>query len=163
MKTVSLSIAMAAGALIASTLMAAAPSGQSAAQQPSAAAADDPAAELFSQTCGQCHDAERITATRRTKSEWQEVLTKMIETGATGSEEDFKRVFAFLRRHYGKVYINAATVDEITTTLGLSTKEADAIVAYRKVNGAFKDFEAVKKVPDVDLKTLEAHKDALVF
>ena len=163
MKTPSFSIGLAACALLASTLMAATPSGQSAAQQPSGAAADDPAAELFSQTCGQCHDAERITATRRTKSEWQEVLTKMIETGATGSEEDFKRVFAFLRRHYGKVYINAATVEEITTTLGLSTKDADAIVAYRKANGSFKDFEAVKKVPDVDLKTLEAHRDAIAF
>src|SRR5947209_19994651 len=142
MKTPSCSIGLAACALLASTLMAAAPSGQSAAQQPSGAAADDPAAELFSQTCGQCHDAERITATRRTKSEWQEVLTKMIETGATGSEEDFKRV---------------------TTTLGLSTKDADAIVAYRKANGSFKDFETVKKVPDVDLKTLEAHRDAIAF
>ena len=61
-----------------------------------------------------------MTATRRTKSEWEEVLTKMIEKGATGSEEDFKRV---------------------TTTLGLSTKDADAIVAYRKANGSFQDFD----------------------
>jgi competence ComEA-like helix-hairpin-helix protein len=163
MKTFSLSIGMAACALIASTLIAAAPSGQSAAQQPSGAAADDPAAELFSQMCSQCHDGARITATRRTKSEWEEELTKMIEKGATGSEEDFQRVFAFLRRHYGKVYINAATPEEITTTLGFSTKDADAIVAYRKANGSFKDFEAVKKVPDVDLKTLEAHRDAVAF
>ena len=87
----------------------------------------------------------------------------MIEKGAAGSEEDFKRVFGFLRRHHGKVYINTATPDEITTTLGLSTKDADAIVAYRKANGSFKDLESVKKVPDVDLKTLEAHKDAVAF
>src|SRR5882672_2596923 len=85
MKTLSLSIGMTACALIASTLMAAAPSSQSTAQQPSGAAADDPSAERFSRTCGQCHDAERIIATRRTKSEWQDVLTKMIEAGATGS------------------------------------------------------------------------------
>ena len=162
MKTRSLSIGMAACALIASTLMAAAPSGQSVAQQPSGAAADDPAAELFSQMCSSCHDGARITA-RRTKSEWEDVLTKMIEKGATGSEEDFKRVFAFLRRQYGKVSINTATPEDITATLGLSTKDADAIVAYRKASGPFQDFEAVKKVPDVDLKTLDAHKDAVAF
>ena len=83
--------------------------------------------------------------------------------GSDRQRRGFKRVFAFLRRHYGKVYINAATSEEITTTLGLSTKDADAIVAYRKANGSFKDFEAVKKVPDVDLKTLEAHRDAVAF
>jgi competence protein ComEA len=163
MKTSSLSIGLAACVLIASTLMAAAPSDQAAAQQPAASAADDPAAELFSQMCSRCHDGARITAIRRTKSEWEEVLTKMMTMGATGSEDDFLTVFGYLRRHYGKVYINTAALDELTTSLGLSTKDADAIAAYRKANGPFPDFEAVKKVPDVDVKTLEAHKEAVAF
>ena len=157
MKTPSFSIGMALCALIASTLMAAAPFGQAAAQEPSGSPADDPASELFSQMCSRCHDGARITATRRTKSEWEQVLIKMIGLGATGSEEDFETVFGYLRRHHGKVYINTAALDEITTSLGLSTKDADAIVAYRKANGSFQDFESVKKVPDVDVKTLEAH------
>jgi len=71
--------------------------------------------------------------------------------------------FGYLRRHYGKVYINAAAPDEITTSLGLSTKDADAIAAYRKANGSFADFEAVKKVPGIDVKTLEEHKEAVAF
>ena len=76
----------------------------------------------------------------------------MIERGATGSEEDFQTVFGFLRRHYGKVYINSAGSDEITTSLGLSNKDADAVVAYRKAHGNFADLDAVKKVPDIDVK-----------
>jgi competence protein ComEA len=172
MKGSSVSIGIAACLLIASRLMTAAPAGQGAAQQPAGAApapqssgavTDDPTYELFSQTCSKCHDAARITAVRRTKSEWEDVLTKMIEKGATGSEEDFQNVFGFLRRHYGKVYINTAPLEEITTTLGLSPKDAEAIVAYRKANGSFKELEDVRKVPDVDLKTLDAHKDAVVF
>jgi competence protein ComEA len=163
MKRPSLSIGIAACALIASTLISAAPLRQSAAQQQSATPADDPSAELFSQMCSRCHDGARITAIRRTKSEWEEVLTKMITMGATGSEEEFESVFGYLRRHYGKVYINTASVDEIATSLGLSTKDADAIAAYRKANGSFPDFDAVKKVPDIDVKTLEAHKDAVAF
>lgn len=149
-------------ALIAWALFAAS-FGQSAAQQTSGGPADDPAAELFTQMCSRCHDGARITAIRRTKSEWEEVLTKMIERGATGSEDDFQNVFGYLRRHYGKVYINAATLDEITTSLGLSSKDADAIVAYRKANGPFQDFEGVKKVPGIDVKALEAHQDAVAF
>jgi competence protein ComEA len=165
MKTPSLSIGIAACVLIASTLMAAAqaPSSQSAAQQPSASPDEDPAAGLFSEMCSRCHDGARITAIRRTKSEWEQVLTKMIALGATGSEDDFESVFGYLRRHYGKVYVNTATPDEITTSLGLATKDADAIVAYRKANGSFADFDALKKVPDIDVKTLEAYRDAVAF
>jgi competence protein ComEA len=138
--------------------------GQSGSQQQSSGnPADDPVNELFMQTCNRCHDAARITALRRTKTEWEEVINKMIERGATGSEEDFMTVFGFLRRHYGKVYINTAPTEEITTTLGLTNKDAEAIVAFRKSNGNFADFDAVKKVPNIDVKILEDHKDAVAF
>src|SRR5829696_4640953 len=151
-------ISPAAGALVLSTLLAAVPAGQapaqSTAQQPATSAADDPATELFIQTCNRCHDAARITAVRRTKTEWEEVINKMIERGAQGSEEDFMTVFGYLRRYYGKVYINSANSEEITTTLGLSGRDAEAVVAFRKANGNFPDFDAVKKVPDIDVKTL---------
>ena len=153
----------AAFAWFVSVLTAAAPVQQPAAQQPAASAETDPAHELFMATCNRCHDAARITALRRTKTEWEEVINKMIERGATGSEEEFMTVFGFLRRHYGKVYINSATSEEITTTLGLSNKDAEAVVTFRKANGNFQDFDAVKKVPDIDVKTLEGHKEAVAF
>src|SRR5262245_49299835 len=128
-------IATAGCALFVGTLLSASPAGQTpAAQQPASSPSDDPANELFIATCNRCHDAARITALRRTKTEWEEVINKMIERGATGSEDDFQTVFGFLRRHYGKVYINSANGDEITTTLGLSSKDADAVLAYRKAN-----------------------------
>jgi competence protein ComEA len=156
------SIVSAAAALLASTLLTVPGFSQSQSSQ-SPAAADDPSAELFAQMCSKCHDGARITAIRRTKEEWEGVIVKMIERGAQGSEEDFQTVFGFLRRHYGKVYINTAALDEITTSLGLTDKDASAIVAYRKANGDFKDFDAVKRVPDIDVKTLEGHKDAVAF
>ena len=155
-------IATAACAWAVSALLSASPSGQTPAS-PALSATDDPGAELFVQTCNRCHDGARITAIRRTKAEWEDVITKMIEKGAQGSEDDFQTVFGYLRRHYGKVYINTATPDEITTTLGLSKKDADALLAYRKANGNFQDFDAVKKVPDIDLKALDDHKDAIAF
>ena len=157
-------ISVLVAALLVFTALTSASFGQSGAQQQSAAnPADDPANDLFMQTCNRCHDAARITALRRTKTEWEEVINKMIERGATGSEEDFMTVFGFLRRHYGKVYINTAPTEEITTTLGLTTKDAEAIVAFRKANGTFADFDAVKKVPNIDVKILEDHKDAVAF
>jgi competence protein ComEA len=47
--------------------------------------------------------------------------------------------------------------------LGLSGKEAAAIVKYRTDKGSFKTVEDLKKVPDLDFKKIEAQKDRLVF
>lgn len=153
---------IAAAALVGATLIAAAPVNQAVAQQ-AQAAADDPAAGVFAETCGKCHDAARITAMRRTSAEWEDIIKKMIEKGAPGTEKDFETVYDYLLRHFGKVNINAAPASEIVTILGLSAKEAESIVAYRKSRGPFADFDALKKVPDIDLKKLDEHKDAVAF
>jgi competence ComEA-like helix-hairpin-helix protein len=152
-------------ALVVSTLIGAAPFNQTAAQQPSSGVSetDDPDAGHFVQMCVKCHEAARITALRRTKVEWEEIINKMIERGATGTEKDFETVYGYLLRNFGKLNINRATPDDIAMILGLSEKDAKGIVAYREANGAFADFEAVKKVPDIDLKKLEEHKDAVTF
>jgi len=154
--------ALAGCALVASTLIAAAPPGQGAAQAPPAAA-DDPAAGVFAETCGKCHDAARIVAMRRTSAEWEEIIKKMIEKGAPGTEKDFETVFDYLLRHHGKVNINVAPPSEIVTILGLSEKDAKGIVSYRESKGPFADFEALKKVPEIDLKKLDERKDAVAF
>jgi competence protein ComEA len=87
----------------------------------------------------------------------------MIERGATGSEKEFETVYDYLLRFFGKLYINNATSTEIVTILSLSKKDAEAIVDYRKANGSFADFDAVKKVPGIDLKKLDERKEAVAF
>ena len=160
----SVSFGAAACALVAATLFAADTRGQS--QNPPAAATSSDAedAALVSRMCGgQCHAPAEVLTKRRTKTDWQDVLDRMVEKGATGPSKDFERVLAYLCRTYGEIYINRAPPDEIAMTLGLSKKDADAVVAYRKANGSFADIDAVKKVPDVDIKTLDKRKDAIVF
>jgi competence protein ComEA len=161
--TMSFAIGVAACGLVASTLIAAAPAGQAAPPQAPPAVAEDAATPVFTETCGKCHDAARIVAMRRTSAEWEDIIKKMIEKGAPGSEKDFETVYDYLLRHYGKVFINTATPGEIVTIVGLSEKDAKAIVAYRESKGPFADFEAVKKVPEIDLKKLDERKDAVAF
>jgi competence protein ComEA len=158
----SFSLGIAACALMASTLIVAAPSRPSEGQEPSASAPDE-GARLFNQMCSDCHDAARIVSVRRTKTEWEEVLNKMIEKGAIGSEKDFEGVFGYLLLNYGKIYINRAVPDEIVRILGLPKKDADAVVAYRTAHGPFADLDSIKKVPDIDVKKVEDHKDAITF
>jgi competence protein ComEA len=160
-------LGLAACALMLSTLAAATPVPDAVVLPPQqsngAAQAEDPAAPLFNRMCSNCHDIVRVTSMRRTRTDWEDVLNKMIQEGATGTEKDFETVFDYLQRTYGKVYINRAQADEIALVLGLAKKDADAIVAFRKANGDFANFDAVKKVPDIDTKKLDERRDAIAF
>jgi len=159
------SFGLAACALVVSTLTAATPARQPVVQEQSGSAAQtqDPSTQLFTTMCSNCHDIVRVTSMRRTRTDWEDVLNKMIQEGATGTEKDFEAVFEYLQRNYGKVYINRAQADEIALVLGLTKKDAEAVVAYRKANGDFANFDAVKKVPDIDTKKLDDRRDAIAF
>jgi competence ComEA-like helix-hairpin-helix protein len=49
------------------------------------------------------------------------------------------------------------------TVLGITEKDANAIAEYRKANGEFKDFDALTKVPGIDLEKLNKGRDAISF
>jgi competence ComEA-like helix-hairpin-helix protein len=124
---------------------------------------EDHPAVAFKRTCSTCHDAERILATRRTRTQWEEVIEKMIERGAQGTPEDFTAAEEYLLRVSGRVNINRALSNDIVAVLGLTQKDADAIAEYRKANGDFKDFDEVCKVPGIDLEKLKQGRDAISF
>ena len=48
-------------------------------------------------------------------------------------------------------------------TLTISQENADAIVQYRAKNGALKNLEALKSVPGIDAKQIEAKKEWIEF
>lgn len=63
-----------------------------------------------------------------------------------------------------KVNINtadAATLDRVLVNVGAS--KAEAIVAYRKENGAFKSPEQLAQVKGIGLKTVEKNRDRIVI
>ena len=55
----------------------------------------------------------------------------------------------------GKVNINTASAQELTTLPGIGPKKADAIVSYRKANGAFGSVDDIVKVKGIGPKTLD--------
>ncbi len=87
----------------------------------------------------------------------------MIGRGANGSEDDYKAILDYALRRYALVNINKAPGDEIAIVLGLSPKEADAIVAYRTAHGKIPDFDSLTKVSDVDQKKLEAARLSILY
>ena len=131
---------------------------------PAQEAASDPAAPVFVNVCGKCHPKERVTAMRRTRSQWEEVITTMITArNAQVSDDDFDTVLGYLSREYGRVNVNRAPAPDMVEVLHITDAAAAAIVAYRKQHGEFADFDALTKVPGVDREKLEALREAILF
>ena len=55
---------------------------------------------------------------------------------------------------------DAATIDEVLLNVGPS--KAQAIVDYRKANGAFRSAEQLAMVKGIGLKTIEKNRDRIV-
>jgi competence ComEA-like helix-hairpin-helix protein len=132
-----------------------------------AARAQDPAADqsagAFQRVCSSCHDAQRILATRRTRTQWEEVIGKMIDRGATGTDEDFTAAEDYLLRISGRVNVNRAAAADIAKVLGIPENQASAIIDYRKANGDFADFDTLCKVPGIDVAKLKTEQEAISF
>jgi competence ComEA-like helix-hairpin-helix protein len=114
--------------------------------------------------CSNCHPLARVTATRRSKPQWEEVIETMINSrNAKISDEDYDVILDHLVRTYGRVNVNQAPDKEISDVLGISDSVAGSIVSYRREHGAFADFEALAKVPGIDRDALEKKRDAIAF
>lgn len=125
---------------------------------------DDKSQQIFGTVCGKCHPIERVTAMRRTRSQWEETIDAMITTrGAQITDEEYETILPYLTREFGRVDINRAIADEIVEVLGISEELAAAIVAHRKQHGPFENFEALTKVPGIDREALEKKRDAITF
>jgi competence ComEA-like helix-hairpin-helix protein len=125
---------------------------------------DTKAAQTFTTVCSRCHPIERVTAMRRTRSQWEEVITTMITSrGAQVTDDDFSTILDYLVKEFGRVDINRAAAEDIVEVLGVTEKVAGAIVGYRKEHGRFEDFDALAKVPGVDRDELEKKRDAITF
>jgi competence ComEA-like helix-hairpin-helix protein len=122
-----------------------------------------PVKESLQRVCVTCHALEQITSSRRSRSQWEDLINRMIERGAKGTDEEFTVVFDYLVGQYGRVNVNTATADEMAQVLGLPAKEAESIVTHRQTNGKFDGFDALMKVPDVDREKLERSRDAISF
>jgi competence ComEA-like helix-hairpin-helix protein len=113
--------------------------------------------------CVICHPWENIISTRRTVREWNDMVINMAQRGAPGTEQQFTIVKKFLSRYYGVVNVNAAAADEIAAVLGLSAKDAAAIVEYRRAHGKFADAAALARVEGIDKAKISEQPEALRF
>jgi competence protein ComEA len=128
---------------------------------------DGPGKAIFLQTCSVCHTPENVLGHNLDSDGWTDILQRMVQFGAQGSDDDFTAILNYLVTNFppapAKVNINKATAMNLRNWLGMPQASAEAIVAYRTQHGDFKTLDDVKAVPGVDTKFLDSVKDSLTF
>jgi competence ComEA-like helix-hairpin-helix protein len=118
---------------------------------------------VLQSSCASCHDLDVVVASRRTALGWRDMVDDMASRGAEVSEADVTTIVAYLTKYVGKLNVNTATQKQLQEILGLSEKEAQAIVAYHDQKGNIKDFEQLKTVPGLSAETLEKKRSLIAF
>ena len=128
---------------------------------------DGPGKQTTLQLCANCHGPDVIQQHRQSRDEWVATIQKMVTSGLEGTPEQLTEILDYLTKNFGPapaaINMNKASAADLESGLGLTAKEAAAIVKYRTDKGAFKTVEDLKKVPDLDFKKIEAQKERLVF
>jgi len=130
--------------------------------------------ETLQKVCTQCHDIESIPRLRYSREDWSNRVYSMKDMGADATGPELEQIVDYLAKNFGKggaataakVNVNSATAKEIEAALGVTTKDAELIVAYRAKNGNFKDIESLLKVDGVeaaDTAKIQAAKDKIAF
>jgi len=127
---------------------------------------EGPEKELVLKVCTGCHGADVATNASTDRSGWLGIVNQMVATGAKVKKGDIPAIVNYLARNFGfpgSINHNKATAEEIESSLHLTSKEAEAIVQYRKQHGDFKDWHGLLKVEGVDNKKIIEAKDRIIL
>jgi competence protein ComEA len=113
--------------------------------------------------CSNCHTAESVVQSLRTRQEWSDVVDQMARYGADASDQEFDQILAYLVKYFSPIPINKATAKDLQTALEIPAELPDAIVAYRSEKGDFKTVDDVKKVPGLEAGKIDALRFRVVF
>ena len=58
--------------------------------------------QIVANICNQCHELRFVTDTRRTREQWQYIVTMMISLGAPVPEDKVETVMNYLSKNFGR-------------------------------------------------------------
>jgi competence protein ComEA len=121
-----------------------------------------PGRDALFKVCKECHGPESVLASFKTHDEWVKTLDEMANNGATGTDEEWTQIQAYLDQHYSLIFVNKAPARDLALTLDVTAAAAEAIVKARE-SGNLKTIEDLKRVPGVDAAKIDARKERLIF
>ena len=125
-----------------------------------------PGRDVVGGACLGCHPADNFRRLRLTRDEWADKVADMVEQGAKANDAEQEAIVGYLTATFGKeskVYVNTAPFIELRLILGFTIPETEALVAYRKEHGDFKEWRELLKVSGLDPAKVQAKKDIMIF
>jgi competence protein ComEA len=129
----------------------------------SADRAPEPARESQSMkaVCGRCHDLQIVRDTPKSYDDWHDTVQKMVDRGASGTDEQFEDIMDYLHRTITTINVNTAVAEELEIVLNVPETTAQAIIARRSTQ-KFTGLADLKSAPGVDASAVDA-KARLIF
>jgi competence protein ComEA len=124
---------------------------------------------LILRACVGCHKAEEITVYRFDKDEYHAIVYRMHDRGAQATNSELDIIADYLFANFPKVEdatktdVNTASAEQMAAGLGLTEKEAEAVVKYRERHGDFHAWGDLLIIYGVDGKKIAAAKDKISF
>jgi competence ComEA-like helix-hairpin-helix protein len=110
---------------------------------------------------------------KRDREGWRKIVETMDANGARVTADEIKALVDYLFANFGlsdeekraseRINVNKASASRLAKALRLFPSETEVIVAYREKHGDFQSIDDLAKVPGLDMQTLQAVKDRLVF
>jgi competence protein ComEA len=111
--------------------------------------------------CAKCHNLEIVMNTPRSLDDWRDTMQKMVDRGASGSDDQYDDILDYLHRTATTIDVNSADADELGLVLGVSDATVSLII-QRRTRRKFADMADLKTIPGFDAAALDA-KSKLIF
>jgi competence protein ComEA len=119
-------------------------------------------AKSLKAVCGKCHNLQIVMDTPRSLEEWRDTMQKMVDRGASGTDDQYDDILDFLHRTMTTIDINSADVQELATVLGVPDSTATLIIT-RRLARKFSDLADLKTVPGIDARSLDTKARMIYF
>ena len=123
---------------------------------------DGPGKVALVRMCGGCHGIDEVGIAGLSRKGWEEKVDEMFRGGAVGNDRDVALVLDYLFTILpARLDINKAVSMDFRRYLGLSERDGDTIVAYRRQHGPFKKWQDLERVPGVNFKKIGERSEIL--
>jgi competence protein ComEA len=119
-------------------------------------------AQSLQAVCGKCHNLQIVMNTPRSLDDWRETMQKMVDRGASGTDDQYDDILDYLHRTMTTIDVNSADADELATVLNAPDAAVKLIIA-RRASKKFVDLADLKTIPGIDAAALDAKSKMIYF
>lgn len=119
-------------------------------------------AKSLQAVCGHCHNLQIVTDTPRSLDDWRDTMQRMVDRGASGTDDQYDDILDYLHRTMTTIDVNSADAVELSTVLCASDATVKLIIARRSAK-KFADLADLKSIPGIDAAVLDSKAKMLYF